>query len=140
MAHFAELDENNIVKQVIVIPNEEENNAENFIHNELNLTGTWIKTSYNTRKGIYYTPNTNSPDPDQSKAFRKNYAGEGFFYDETRDAFISPKPFESWTLDEFSCIWQAPIPMPETEGPWKWDEDLQNWEQVIIVEPDHPGD
>jgi hypothetical protein len=70
---------------------------------------SWVQTSYNTHGGVYYTPNTGTPDPDQSKALRKNYAGIGFTYDAARDAFIPPKPKgDGWVLDEFSCLWVQP--------------------------------
>ena len=128
MAHFAELDENNIVLRVLVIPNEEEHRGQEFINNELNLDGIWIQTSRNTLGGIHYDPDTLLPSADQSKAFRKNYAAVGGVYDETRDAFISPKPFESWILNEETCLWEAPIPMPETNRAWIWNEELGEWE------------
>ena len=134
MAHFAELDENNMVLRILVVPDEEENRGQQYLAEDLNLGGRWEKTSYNTRKGIHYDPNTNEPSADQSKAFRKNYAGMKFIYDETRDAFIPPKPFQSWTLNEFSCDWEAPIPMPETGGPWEWNEELQQWEETPLEE------
>lgn len=102
MAHYAKLDENNIVIEVLVID-----------WDTLN-TGLWgdpaqfKQTSYNTRGGIYYTPNTIDPDPDQSKAFRKNYGATGYRYDEVRDAFIPPRPEpqEDYEFDEFSCTWK----------------------------------
>ena len=123
MAHFAKIDENNIVTEVLVIEQAEVN------------TGNWgdpasfVQTSYNTRGGIYYTPNTSNPDPDQSKALRKNYAGIGYTYDRQRDAFIPPKPFPSWVLDEFAAQWKAPIPMPTPNNPPKyyWDESIVSW-------------
>lgn len=121
MAHYAYLDENNIVIRVIVGRDEEEDyDWEEYYSAK--------RTSYNTSGGIYYNPETNEPAEDQSKAFRKNYAAIGFTFDETRDAFIPPKPFESWILDEETCLWHAPIPMPETGGPWAWNEELGVWE------------
>lgn len=132
MAHFAELDENNIVLRVVVVPNEEENRGQQYLAEDLNLGGRWEKTSYNTRKGIHYDSNTNEPSADQSKAFRKNYAGVGFIFDEERDAFYAQQPYPSWSLDEFSCIWQPPVPMPETGGPWEWNEELGEWEEIIL--------
>lgn len=91
--------------------------------------GTWIQTSYNTRGGIYYTPNTNPPvpDPDQSKALRKNYAGIGFSYYESIDAFVPPQPYPSWDLNTTTGLWQAPIPMPEDGQLYIWDEQQLNW-------------
>jgi len=81
------------------------------------------QTSYNTRGGVHYTDG--EPSADQTKALRKNYAGIGFTYDEARDAFIPPKPFDSWVLDEDTCLWVAPIPMPD--GDYVWDEDAGDW-------------
>lgn len=121
MSHFAKI-ENNIVVSVIVADAD-------FINS--GLVGDpflWVQTSYNTRGGIYYTPNTNDPDSDQSKAFRKNYAGIGFTYDANRDAFIPPQPYPSWTLDEFSCLWAPPIPMPDDGLFYRWNETTQTWD------------
>lgn len=133
MAHFSKINENNFVTNVIVISNDDEKNAEKFISEELGLDGVWIKTSYNTRRGIHYDPNTNQPSEDQSKAFRKNYGTIGYYFDKQKDAFIPPKPFESWILNEETCWWEPPIPRPE-EGIWIWNEEIQNWEEVNIPE------
>jgi len=130
MAHFAELDENNIVLRVLVIANEQESRGQEFLSEDLGFGGRWKKTSFNTKGGIHYDPNTNEPSVDKSKSFRKNYAGIGYTFDEQRDAFISPKPFESWILDEETCWWEPPIPMPETGGPWVWNEELGDWEEI----------
>ena len=97
MAHYAQL-ENNIVTSVIVA-------EADFI---ATLPGTWVQTSYNTRGGIHYNPETGEPSADQSKAFRFNYAGIGYSYDPARDAFIPPKPSEDATLDEATCLWSNP--------------------------------
>lgn len=124
MAHYAYLDENNIVTMVIVGKNEDE------------APGDWEtyygakRTSYNTRGGVYYDPNTNEPGPDQSKAFRKNYAGIGYTYDSTRDAFIPPQPYPSWILDESSCLWNAPVPYPTDGKRYSWDEATQSWVEI----------
>lgn len=131
MAHFAEIDKNNVVLRVFVVPNEQENRGQEFLAEDLGLGGRWIKTSYNTRGGIYYDPETGEPSIDQSKAFRKNYAGINSIFDETRNAFIPPRPFESWTLNEETCLWEPPVPMPETGGPWIWNEELGDWEEFI---------
>lgn len=108
MSHFAEIDENNIVIRVLV----GDNNAPNegldwFVEN---LGGRWIQTSYNAH-------------------FRKHFAGIGYTYDEQLDAFIPPKPFGSWILNEGTCFWEPPIPMP-TEGIWQWDEETVSWTEV----------
>ena len=128
MAHYALLDENNIVTQVIVGKNEDETWQDQPMDWEAYYGGK--RTSYNTRGGVYYNPVTNEPDPDQSKVYRKNFAGIGFSYDATRDAFIPPKPYPSWVLDDFSCLWEAPVPYPTDGGMYTWDEDTQSWVEV----------
>lgn len=130
MAHYALLDEENIVTQVIVGKNEDETWQDQPMDWEAYYGGK--RTSYNTRGGVYYDPTTNDPDPDQSKAFRKNFAGIGFSYDATRDAFIPPKPYPSWVLNEFSCLWEAPVPYPTDGGMYTWDEDSQSWVEVTV--------
>lgn len=123
MAHFAKV-ENNIVQQVIVA--EQDFIGSGIVGNPSN----WYQTSYNTSGGIYYTPNTSTPDPDQSKAFRKNYAGIGYSYDATRDAFIPPQPYPSWVLNDFSCLWDPPIPFPNDGKEYIWNETTQSWDPV----------
>jgi len=124
MAHYAKLDEKSNVIFVTVGSQSDDGKEQELFER----TGdTYKQTSYNTRGGIYYTPHTNDPDPDQSKAYRKNYAGIGYTYDSTRDAFIPPKPFESWVLDEFSCLWNAPTPYPDDGKIYYWDETTQSW-------------
>lgn len=117
MAHFAELDENGVVLQVIVVHNNElldSNGVENeakgiaFCQSLFGATTNWKQTSYNGN-------------------IRKNYAGIGFSYDVGRDAFISPKPYPSWILDENTCRWQAPVPYPTDGGNYYWDEATQSW-------------
>jgi hypothetical protein len=124
MAHYAFLDENNIVTEVIV--GKDESNFDWETQYGIFRGQACKRTSYNTKGGIHYDSN-NEPSADQSKAFRKNYAGIGYSYDPQRDAFIPPKAYPSWMLDEFSCLWNAPIPMPTEGGPWSWDEDSQSW-------------
>jgi hypothetical protein len=126
MAHFAKI-EDGIVVQVNVI-DEEYFNA----NRETRYTGQWVQTSYNTRGGVYYNPETGEESADQSKALRKNYAGIGFTYDEGRDAFIPPKPFESWLLDEDTCLWNPPVPMPEDGKFYQWDEETTSWKEVTV--------
>ena len=96
----------------------------------------WIyrRTSYNTRGGVHYGSD-GQPSADQSKAFRKNYAGIGYTYDSERNAFVPPKPFNSWVLNEDSCLWDAPVPMPE-EGRWTWDEAIVSWKEVEMEAQD----
>jgi hypothetical protein len=134
MAHFALLDNNNRVVQVLVGRDDDDGK-------EAELTARtgqqYRQTSYNTRAGVHYNPNTSEPSADQSKAFRKNYAGIGYLYDPIRDAFIPPKPYASWVLDELTCLWKAPVDMPEDAGTgdppkvYQWDETTTNW---VVVE------
>lgn len=120
MAHFAKI-EDNIVTNVIVADMD-------FFDTFIDTTpGEWIQCSYNTRGGVHYNPNTKTPSSDQSKALRKNYPSIGFTYDLQRDAFISPQPFDSWTLNETTCEWEPPTPRPTTEGRWAWNEDSTSW-------------
>ena len=125
MSHFAKLDENNVVIFVTVGRREDDGLEEELIAR----TGdVYRQTSYNTRGGVHYTDG--EPSADQSKALRKNYAGIGFTYDEERDAFIPPQPFESWVLNEDTCLWDAPVPYP-TDGPiYTWDEETTSWIEV----------
>ena len=121
MAHFAEIDENNVVTQVLVVSDDQENRGQEFLSNDLKLGGTWLKTSYNTIAGEHKNGGT---------PFRKNYAGIGFTYDADRDAFIPPKPFNSWLLDEDKCIWESPTPMPTDDKMYTWDEETTSWKEV----------
>ncbi len=123
MGHFAKVS-NGIVTRVIVA---EADFFNNFVDDS---PGQWIQTSYNTRGGVHYQPNTNEPSEDQSKALRKNYAGIGYAYDATKDAFISPQPFNSWALNEDTCLWDSPVPYPEDGKLYKWNEELVNWEVI----------
>jgi hypothetical protein len=127
MAHFAEI-KNNIVVRVNVI-DEDYFNA----NRETRYIGKWIQTSYNTYGGVHYNPETNEPSQDQSKALRKNYAGIGYTYDENRDAFIPPKPFDSWLLDEDTCWWKAPVAMPTDGKYYTWDENTTSWLEVFYT-------
>lgn len=113
MAHFAKV-ENGVVTQVIVIDQETLNTG---------LWGdpaSWVQTSYNTRGGQH----------PEGRPLRKNYAGIGFTYDAQRDAFIPPKPFNSWVLDEQTCLWNAPVSMPTDGKIYNWDENTTSWVEV----------
>ena len=128
MAHFAKIDENNIVTTVVVVDDadtQDENGNEvcsiGAAYLNAGLGGTWKQTSYNTRGNIHKLGGT---------PFRKNYAGKGYTYDSERDAFIHPKPFPSWTLDEDTCLWNAPTPHPDDGKRYKWDEDSQSWVEM----------
>jgi len=87
----------------------------------------WVETSYNTRGGIYYLPDTNTPGSDQSLALRANYAGIGYTYNQVNDVFYAPQPYPSWTISAPTWEWQAPVPYPSTGGPYTWDETTQTW-------------
>jgi hypothetical protein len=118
MAHYAFLDENNIVTEVIVGKEIGEDGVDWEYQYGIIRGQVCKRTSYNTIGGIHI--NDGVP-------FRKNYAGIGFAYDQDRDAFIPPQPFQSWLLNEDSCQWEPPVSPPEGNGPWQWDEDQQQW-------------
>jgi hypothetical protein len=122
MAHFAEIDNAGIVLRVLVVADDQENRGQEFLADDLGLGGTWKKTSYNTVGGVHTSGGT---------AYRKNYAGIGYKYDAVKDAFIPPKPFPSWTLNNDTCLWEAPTPMPVEEGKvFTWDEATTSWKEV----------
>jgi len=121
MAHFAKV-VNGTVSQVIVA---EPEFFDTFVDSS---PGTWIQTSYNTRGGVHYSPETG--EPDGGVALRKNYAGIGFTYDATRDAFYAPQPYPSWTLNETSCIWEPPVAYPTDGERYDWNEETQSWDAV----------
>jgi hypothetical protein len=121
MAHFAKIDENNIVQQIIVVSNENcgnldfpesESIGQSFI-NSIGLDGNWKQTSYNS-------------------TFRKRYAGLDDVYDESRDAFLPIKPFPSWVLNEETCLWNSPIERPTDGKLYRWNEEILNWEELTI--------
>ena len=119
MAHYAELDENNVVLQVIVGVDEPHDGEAIYAQ----TTGTvWKKTSYNTFAGEHRLGGT---------PFRKNYAGIGYTYDPDRDAFIAPQPYPSWTLDEQTCQWNPPIQYPSDDKRYEWDEQTTSWKEIL---------
>lgn len=134
MAHFAKLDNLGVV--VFVTFGRDEDDGK-----ELELcartNNTYRQTSYNTHGGIYYDPITGIPSIDQSKSFRKNFARVGYKYDIQRDAFIPPKPFNSWILNEVTCLWEAPTPLPQDAGTgdppklYRWNEDNITWDEIV---------
>ena len=127
MAHFAQIDSDKIVTRVIVA-------EQDFVNSgAVGDPNSWVQTSYNTRGGVHYG---NDGQPDGGHALRKNYAGTGFTYDSVRDAFIPPKPYASWTLDEDTCLWQAPAAYPTDGQIYQWDEDAQNW--AVLLPPADP--
>lgn len=121
MGHFAKVVDGKVT-QVIVA---EKEFFDTFVDSS---PGQWLRTSYNTRGGVHYEPNSQTPSADQSLALRKNYAGIGYSYDAQRDAFIPPKPFESWVLDEQTCLWDAPVPYPTDGRLYVWNESTVSWD------------
>ena len=132
MAHFAQIDSNNIVTQVIVVADADTADAQGNHMESIGLAfcqrligGNWKQTSYNTQGGVH----TNGGTP-----FRKNYAGLGYTYDAGRDAFIPPKPYESWVLNETTCLWDSPVPYPTDVGTpdapkrYTWNETTKAWD------------
>lgn len=121
MSHFAHINQDNIVDQVIVA-------EQDFINSgAVGDPVSWKQTSYNTRAGVHYGADGN---PDGGVAMRKNYAGIGYTYDAQRDAFIPPKPYASWVLNEITCIYDPPVAYPEDGNMYNWDEETTNWIQI----------
>lgn len=110
MSHFAEIDENNMVVRVLVVPDEQEHRGQEFLAEDLNLGGTWIQTSYNHN-------------------IRKQYAGVGYFYNSEADVFIKPQPFPSWALD-INFDWQPPIEFPNDGKFYEWNEETISWKEI----------
>jgi len=131
MAHFAKLGIGNKVERVETISNDiatTEQAGVDFLNNLYGTNDIWKQTSYNTIGGVHNNGGT---------PFRKNYAGIGFKYDQTRDAFIPPRPFDSWTLNTTTCLWEAPTPMPEytqeqldNDNKYRWNEETQSWDLI----------
>jgi hypothetical protein len=114
MAHFTKLGKGNIVEKVVVVSNDiatTEQAGADFLNNLYKTRDVWKQTSYNGN-------------------IRKNFAGVGFQYDQTRDAFIAPKPYPSWILNEDTCRWEAPVAKPDDGQEYKWNETIQNWELI----------
>jgi len=122
MAHYAKVLDGKVINVIVA----ESEFFDTFVDD---TPGKWIQTSYNTRGGIHYNPETGEPSEDQSKALRYNYASIDFTYDSEKDAFIPPQNFPSWTLNETTCLWEPPVPYPDDYGTiiYIWDEDNQNW-------------
>lgn len=121
MAYFARI-EQGIVTEVLSVSDEQEHRGQEFLADDLGLGGVWVQTSYNTRGGVHINGGT---------PLRKNYAGIGYTYDEQRDAFIPPKPYASWVLNEDSCLWESPVPYPADGQMYRWDEATVAW---VVVE------
>lgn len=134
MAHFAQIDSNNIVIEVVVVPDEQQHRGAEYLSEgyvgilvngnieRVKKGGTWLQTSYNTRGGVHMKGGT---------PLRKNYAGIGYTYDAQRDAFIPPKPFASWILDENTCLWKPPVPYPRDGKKYNWDETTLQWKEIL---------
>jgi len=125
MAHYAKV-KDGVVTQVIVA---EADFFDTFVDTE---PGEWIQTSYNTRGGQHYDPETG--EVDDGTPLRKNYAGIGFTYDVEKDAFIPPQPFNSWTLNDDTCLWEAPVAYPDDGLLYEWDEETTAWIEVAAPE------
>lgn len=128
MSHFAKV-EDGVVTQVLVA-------EQDFINSgAVGDPAQWIQTSYNTRAGVHYEPNSATPSADQSKALRKNYAGIGYTYDAARDAFIPPKPdpYPSWVIDDTTGLWKPPVAQPTDGQEYNWDESTLSW---VVVTPE----
>ena len=121
MAHFAEIDSNNIVTRVLVVDDANAADGQNFLANTLGLGGTWVQTSYNTSGGVHANGGT---------PLNKNYAGIGYSWDGT--GFAAPQPFPSWKLNADSYLWESPIPYPVDNNQYQWVESTLSWE---IFEP-----
>lgn len=120
MSHFAKV-VNGTVTEIIVAD-------EDFIRTLPLTDGYWVQTSYNTHGGKHLDPNTR--EEDDGTPMRKNFAGIGYTYDKDRDAFIPPQPYDSWTIDEDTCLWVAPTAMPDDGNDYIWDEENGQWIQV----------
>jgi hypothetical protein len=121
MAHFAQIDENGIVQQVLVVDDRHADRGQDFLAIDCGLSGVWVQTSYNTVGGEHLFGGT---------PMRKNFAGVGMTYDENRDAFYDPQPHASWSLNEESCIWEAPVARPDDGKLYNWDEDSLSWIEI----------
>ena len=127
MAHWAEIDDNNVVKRVLVTSNDEPDEGYSWLVN--NLGGRWIQASYNTRNGVHAYGGT---------PLRGNYPGMGWIYDETLDAFLPQNPYPSWTVNTETYSWEPPVPRPEDGKPYLWIEASQEWilEPTYVEEPE----
>ena len=124
MAHFAKLGTGNIVTAVHVVSNDvatTEQAGVDFLNDLYKTRDVWKQTSYNTKGGVHLLGET---------PFRKNYASIGYTYNQTKAAFIPPKPFDSWTLNETTCIWEAPVAYPSDDKDYEWDESSTSWKEI----------
>jgi hypothetical protein len=124
MGHFAKVLDGKVTQVIVAEPE--------FFNTFVDSSpGTWLQTSYNTRGGVHYVPDSDTPSEDQSKALRGNYAGIGYTYDQVNDVFYAPQPYPSWILNTQTYLWKAPVAMPKTGGPYDWDEATQSWVEVV---------
>lgn len=121
MGHFAQVIDG-VVQKVIVAS---EDRSDFIEDHEARTDGKWIQTSYNTRGGVHYDPDTG--EPDDKEPLRKNFAGKGYIYDEEADAFHPPQPYDSWSLNKETFLWEPPTPRPDDGSRYVWDEDEQDW-------------
>jgi len=122
MSHFAKIGTGNIIEKVEVVSNDiatTEQAGVDFLNNLYGTRDVWKQTSYNTYGGVHKLGGT---------PFRKNFAAVGGKYDPIRDAFYNPQPYFSWTLNETTCLWEAPIALPDTENRYNWNEETQQWD------------
>ena len=127
MAHFAQVINNKVVR-VLTAEQEFIDSYDDGINE-----GEWIQTSYNTKGGKHYSPETGLED--DKPPLRKNYAGVGMTYDPIRDAFILPQPYPSWILDETTCHWEPPVARPadmDSGGRYRWNEETQHWDPGLV--------
>jgi hypothetical protein len=125
MGHFAKVVDGKVTQVIVAEPEF----FQTFVDSS---PGQWLQTSYNTRGGVHYQPDSEIPSADQSKALRKNYAGVGYTYDAAKDAFIAPQPFASWTLDDATCLWNAPVAMPTDGKLYAWEEATTSWKEIVL--------
>jgi hypothetical protein len=133
MAHYAQIDSENVVVNVFVGRDDVVEGVDDWETYYAPQGFTVKQTSYNTHGGVHYTTDeegNREPSDDQTKALRKNYAGLGYTYDEERDAFIPPQPYESWVLNEDTCLWESPVPYPTDGKIYVWDEQTVAWVEV----------
>jgi hypothetical protein len=116
MGHFAKVVDGKVTQVIVAEPEF----FQTFVDSS---PGAWIQTSYNTHGGVHANDGT---------PLRKNYAGVGYSYDATKDAFIPPQPFASWTLDDATCLWNAPVAMPADGKPYAWNEATQSWDEIAL--------
>lgn len=125
MAHFAKVNENNIVETVVVVPDDVEDRGQDYLANELGMGGKWLKCSYNTKKGQH----TNGGTP-----LRGNFPSTGYMYEEIVDAFIPPKPHSNWKINYTTFTWVPPVDQPEYEKgfAWRWSQTNNEWIKVAL--------